>query len=216
MMGEMDRKPRLFVYDRVEILVLMGLGVIIAAFSFTLGVHLGKKVSPKDISAEKSVSPIPTHGDKVPNRQEVAEYAGEAEKGAEEAMNQALHEEVQRQGIKLDQPRPTELPDKSAAEKSGHASSAPAVSTAPKAEVSGKFTLQVGSFPTIGEARALRDSLEAHGLKPFLKSAKVGGKGTWYRVFVGSFGSREEADQRGTQYQGKSYIESFVVTNSSE
>ena len=43
----MERKKRLFIYEGKELTVLVILGSTVAAFAFTLGVHLGKRVSPK-------------------------------------------------------------------------------------------------------------------------------------------------------------------------
>ena len=41
----MEQKQRFFIYDRKEMGVLLFLGVMVAIFAFTLGVHLGKKVA---------------------------------------------------------------------------------------------------------------------------------------------------------------------------
>jgi DedD protein len=51
----------------------------------------------------------------------------------------------------------------------------------------GEFTVQVSSFQTLDEAKAYAASLERKGYKPFVVSAKVKGKGTWYRVRIGTF-----------------------------
>jgi cell division septation protein DedD len=55
----------------------------------------------------------------------------------------------------------------------------------------GHFTLQLGSYPDRGEAEAFAKRFTAQGA--FIVSSDVPGKGTWYRVRVGSYVSSQEA-----------------------
>jgi hypothetical protein len=58
--------------------------------------------------------------------------------------------------------------------------------------------------------------LRAHGLKPFVRSAQVKGLGTRFRLFVGGFDSREDAEKAGHAYQAQHVIHSYLVSNFSE
>lgn len=228
----MEKKPRLFVYDRKELAVLIVLGVLVAAFAFTFGIHLGKKVAPSAQQAEEpDHAPAATEADKSPTSQQLAEQGRGANDGAtDEIMNQALQDEVQKAGLKLNTPRPTELPEDSksknaggtthvagqklpAAQSSGGGSGHGQTKTESAAPQTPKFTLQVGSYPSVGEAKALQDSLESRGLRPYLKSAAVSGKGTWYRIFLGQFVTQEEAEQFGERYRNEKIIDSYIVAN---
>src|SRR6476620_4017053 len=112
-----EQKQRFFIYDRKEMGVLLLLGVLVAVFAFTLGVHLGKRVEQKPSTPAPHEAPteavaVPTVPDQLPNRQELTEQSKGAQQAADETLSQALHEEVARTGIKLDTPKQTQLPEK--------------------------------------------------------------------------------------------------------
>jgi cell division protein FtsN len=67
---------------------------------------------------------------------------------------------------------------------------APVAPVAPP-KAAGRFTLQLGSYPDRSEAEAFAKRFAAQGA--FIVSSDVPGKGTWYRVRVGSYGSSQEA-----------------------
>lgn len=221
----MEAKSRLFIYDRKEMSVLILLGIMVALFAFTLGVHLGKRVGPRGVVATApEAKPLQTQADEVPNRQVLTEQAKGTDHAVEETMNQETHDEVSRTGIKLDTPRQVDLPKAAKAEQ---APTTPAVSevnitkTADESEKSvtaakreapeGKYTLQVGAFATLAETRDRIDALEALGLKPYMRSVDLKKKGKWFRVYLGGFGTKEEGDEAGSRYQAKHVIDSFLV-----
>jgi cell division septation protein DedD len=161
-------------------------------------------------------SALPTSSDQVPNRQELTEQSKGAQQAADESLNQALHDEVARTGIKLDSPKQVQLPEKT---KSAESTAAAPTKHSEKVESAaftreapqGKFTLQIGSFPTLEEARDQADSLEAMALKPFMRPAEVKGK-RWYRVYVGGFNTLDAAEKTGAGYLSQRMIEGFIVT----
>jgi cell division septation protein DedD len=70
---------------------------------------------------------------------------------------------------------------------------------AARAEVEGagpSFTIQVASTPRRGEAEHLAKKLAAR--KPRIVEADVPGKGRWYRVQIGAYGSRDAAARQLT------------------
>jgi cell division protein FtsN len=220
-----EQKQRLFIYDRREMGVLVVLGVLVAAFAFTLGIHLGKKVGFKTVEAPPpNASSIDTAPDKVPNRQELNEQSKGVQQATDEALNQALHDEVGRTGIKLDSPRQLALPEgprtgnagATNAVRGGNAEAFESIAAVQRKAIAGKFCLQVGSYPELNPARDLVDALEALGLKPLLRAAEVKGRGRWFRVYLGGYESKEEADQAGTRYQTQHVVDSYVVTKNVE
>ncbi len=58
----------------------------------------------------------------------------------------------------------------------------------------GAFTIQVSAFKTQPEAASYVKLLTAKGFPANIKASTVEGKGTWYRVRVGSFSSKQAAD----------------------
>jgi DedD protein len=234
----MEQKQRLFIYDRREVVTLVALGLMVAAFAFTLGVHLGKRVVSHATTGEMTAdSQIPTLQDSIPNKQELKEQSKDAQDVADQELTRTLKKEVDETGVKLKAPRQVELPTKpksklggattletsedktnlKSLQKLGQALSPeqPEAKTEEKtlSEPSGKYTLQVGSYPTEAEAKERVDSLREHGLNPFLRQAEVKGLGLRYRLFVGGFASREEAEKSGKEYQAQHVIHSFLVSN---
>lgn len=60
---------------------------------------------------------------------------------------------------------------------------------------SGGFTIQIRSSPNESDARQFAESLKAAGFDAYVMRADLGAKGIWYRVRVGRFESREEAQR---------------------
>jgi septal ring-binding cell division protein DamX len=245
----MEQKQRFFIYGRKEMGVLVLLGLLVAIFAFTLGVHLGKRVTPKAGGGPVAeTSALPTLPDKVPNQQEIGEESKNTGQRADEALGQALHEEVLKTGIKLDQGKTMDLPKESKGEKADKSdkpvkAGEPTSANASKDEKSGrdlkvrldetedsaaeenrsahhgstaavvgKYTLQIGSYPSLREAQQSISELPEKGLKPFIKSADIKGKGKWYRVFAGVYGTRQEAETAGVRMKAERTINSFVVS----
>lgn len=71
---------------------------------------------------------------------------------------------------------------------------APEVPSKPTGD-SGGFTIQIRSSPNESDARQFADSLKAAGFDAYVMRADLGAKGIWYRVRVGRFQSREEAQR---------------------
>lgn len=110
----MEDRSRFFIYDRREVLALILLFTVVAAFAFTLGVHLGKVAgSPMTqvrLQANGMTSVVETVPDKFGNRQEFQDQIKGVHQAAEEALTLALQEEVSRTGLKLESLRQVELP----------------------------------------------------------------------------------------------------------
>jgi cell division septation protein DedD len=75
------------------------------------------------------------------------------------------------------------------------------------------FTLQVSSLPSRSEAERFMSRLSAKGFSPFLVEAEVPGKGRFFRVRVGDYATRGEADVAVRRFREKTAI-SAIVTSS--
>jgi septal ring-binding cell division protein DamX len=88
----------------------------------------------------------------------------------------------------------------------------PEVSPPAEAEPGGKFTVQVASYREKQDALVLADRLTRKGYQSFVAEANLPGKGKWYRVRVGRFGTRKEAASFGESLKRKeSFIKSVYV-----
>lgn len=65
----------------------------------------------------------------------------------------------------------------------------------------GKFTLQLSSFQDRSEAEALLATIKLAGYDPYLTEANVSGKGTFYRVRLGSYRTLEAANDAKDSYE---------------
>lgn len=74
----------------------------------------------------------------------------------------------------------------------------------------GRFTINVASFRERVRAERLMNELKGKGYKAFVAEAPIPQKGTWYRVSVGHFPSREEAQAFGRAVKEKEGIDFFV------
>lgn len=221
----MEQKQRFFIYDRKEIIVLVFLGLTVALFAFTLGVHLGKKVGHRTAQESAPSTRLAETGkDELPGRTELVDQMKHTEEAADTALNLQAHEEVARTGIKLDQPKQVALPEKPKSQEAGATTlgqHTEQVEDAMKDRAKkilarpaplGRFTLQIGSYPTVKDALQKIDTLESVGMKPFLREVDLSDKGQWFRIYIGGYVSHDEAKQVGTQYQDQHVIDNFVVT----
>jgi cell division protein FtsN len=74
----------------------------------------------------------------------------------------------------------------------------------------GRFTVNVGSFKERVKAERLMNELKDKGYKAFVAEATIPQKGTWYRVSVGRFPSRKEAQTFAQEVKEKEGIDYFV------
>src|SRR5690349_10995470 len=101
----MSEKHRVFIYDRKEMAVLTLLGIMVAVFAFTLGMHLGKRVGGKGIAMGAGAPGTPaleTKPDQVPDGKDLSDESKGVQQAADESASQTLHEELERTGAKLD------------------------------------------------------------------------------------------------------------------
>lgn len=227
----MENKRKFFIYDRKEVGILILLGVGVSLFAFTLGVHLGKQVTPPPVVEEAAHAPaekVETDTPALPSRTEISEQVKNVPGAVDDALDQSLRDEIVRNGLQLATPKPLSYPDKTVTEKKQahpapktetHAAvAAPAnekkpVESAPakSAARGGHYALQVGSYPKESDAKDQLPSFSSLGLPIQIKQVAIEGKGTWYRILVGEFPSIKEADSAGRAYQADHKIAEYRV-----
>ncbi len=75
----------------------------------------------------------------------------------------------------------------------------------------GQYCLQVGSLPSREEADRLSAKLTAKGFSPYVVEADPVGKGHVYRVRVGSYATRDDADAALKAFKKKSTLHAMVT-----
>lgn len=76
----------------------------------------------------------------------------------------------------------------------------------------GKYTIQVASFNTKVSAELELEKLNKKGMTGKVAEKNLGEKGTWYRLYVGQFDTKESAENSLASIK-KDYKNSFVILN---
>lgn len=75
----------------------------------------------------------------------------------------------------------------------------------------GFFTVQIAAYPTSFEAETMKNKLANKGLSPYIVKVEIPGKGTWFRVRVGKFSSKEGALSMAAAIKEKEGLSPFVA-----
>lgn len=75
----------------------------------------------------------------------------------------------------------------------------------------GEYTLQVVSYRTRAEAELFAEQLRDGGHDSFLMEAEVEGRGRFYRVRIGPFETRAEAERYRRSFEAEERMDSFIV-----
>ncbi|MCA9405283.1 MAG: SPOR domain-containing protein [Candidatus Omnitrophica bacterium] len=73
------------------------------------------------------------------------------------------------------------------------------------------YTIQAASFKDKASAEEVATKMREKGYLAFVVGRDLGAKGTWYRVYVGEFNTKTEADTSLTEVK-KDYKDSFVIS----
>jgi DedD protein len=199
------------VKDRVELAldgrqiasIVVG-ALVLLGVVFVLGLNVGRQIAVKQLETSR--------GDAL-----VALDQPPAPPPARDEAALTFHDKLTKERPPVEAP-PSSAPAPvgSAAETLAAAAAAAAPpSTEPKAEADpkaaakGAFAIQVVSTPSKAEADKLAARLKDYS--PRVESADVPGKGRFYRVRVGSFGTKPEAEKFLKGFASKSGSKGLVV-----
>lgn len=197
----MEENNKVIVFEKKEIILVLIFVAVLIITSFTLGIRLGKKltldeagIKPVDQQTVELKSGVEEDADST--------IAGEAKISDEEKLKKLMDESKTRLSDEL---------EKFSAEDKA---TTPNQSVAPKTSnaLSGKFTIQLGSYPSVDEAKQFAEGFTVRGYSPIINESTIEGKGTWYRVSLGLFGSVEEAKTYIKNEQSLFSGQDYVIT----
>lgn len=84
---------------------------------------------------------------------------------------------------------------------------------APTPSAEGSWTLQLSAYQDKAEAERFAAGLRDKGYAPFIIEANVAGKGTWFRVRMGRFGSKDAASTYLADFKRETSIAGIVTNN---
>ena len=222
----MQKSEKFFIFSWRELFVLGLLVVTALGFCFTLGLHYGKQIRTDEPVAEAPAPKVEGAHESPPPRAVLDQGAQYVDQAAKEAIEGATEKAAAESGIKLDHPKPVELPSEKTVRPPlalpAAATHAPVAQheeeeeeevvekEAPPAEI---YAVQLGSYPNMQAARKKTSLFTKRGLKTEIRTAKVNGE-TRYRVVLSGFKSRKAAEAKGKELVSKRKIESFVVISS--
>jgi hypothetical protein len=81
-------------------------------------------------------------------------------------------------------------------------------------ELDGKYLIQLASYPKLNLAKELEHVLKSKGYPAFVQKAYLPNSGTWYRVRIGSFTTKEEAHIfKNSLKTSEPYLNDAIVVN---
>ncbi len=202
----MSTKGKLFVFDRVEVLIILVLMILVAVTSFTFGVKIGQKFTYE------------AQGFSEEERQ-LIELKSAAEEDAEALTETKVNEE------QFKEISESSLKKKFDSIESGELAPSTAPETVKDNPVDqerndlikdlndkayeGKWSIQLGSYHSNEDAQRFADGFIARGYNPIINEVQIEGRGIWFRVALGVFDSVTEAkeyiSQEAALFQGQDY-----------
>jgi DedD protein len=216
--------------DSRQVVSLLVAGIVVLGAVFVLGVLVGKKLAgsqrtdraPDLLSALDQKSAALERARAAPAltfQEELTTDAGAVRaqplKVVPKPEPAAKPTEVKADTSKTPPPeKKAEAPVKSADAGPIAARTAPAAAPSKVSDgtaASGPFTLQLGASQNRDDAERMVSRLREKGYAPYIVSADVPGKGTFYRVRMGSFATKEAASRYLEDFKRETKTEAFVA-----
>jgi cell division protein FtsN len=200
----MEENNKVVIFEKKEIILVFIFVVVLIITSFTLGIRLGKKLAFNDSGIKEE--DVKTVELKSADEEDVEAIVSEDAKLTDEEKLKKLMDESKN---KLSD----ELQKFSSDQKI--ASTEPAKESATEGpKVEGKYTIQLGSYNTVEEAKQFAEGFTVRGYNPIVNEVIIDGKGTWYRVSLGIFKTVEEAKtyikQEQSLFSGQEHVISEI------
>jgi cell division protein FtsN len=183
-MKGMEENNKVIIFEKKEIVLISLLVVVLIVTSFTIGVKMGKRIS------------LDTSGVTKEDKKTV-QLKSSVEEDAEKTLSADAQLTDEEKLHKLMDESKNKLSDELQKFSSEENKTAPAATftEAPAAPnpMAGKYTIQLGSYNTVEEAKQFAEGFTVRGYSPIINEVKIEGKGTWYRVSLGAFDTVEAA-----------------------
>jgi cell division septation protein DedD len=207
------KENRLY-FTRGQMILLGGAFTLTSVIIFLIGMFVGKgieerkiakkeeplvKIPVKPSSKETSGSPAAQGKDEISFNDAPSKSASVVPPAEEKSKDVKPAEKV---ATETKPPEKTEPPATKRAEKKVEMSAPPAetakrvetMETAPERDQGRIWRVQVNAYPDERSAKLIVDRLKNKGYNAYVTEAQNKGK-TWFRVSVGKYGTREEADK---------------------
>jgi cell division septation protein DedD len=199
--AERLRERRVLSLDNGQVAALLVCALLLFGGVFALGVMVGRRLAPArpagaaagDLAALDAAAARKPDAAPAAERHAAAAPAPASVKPAAPAGMDAPAP-VRAATVAAPAARPA-LVVPPAAKEPVQVAPAGAVALTPPPRDVGAYTVQVGASQDRSEIARLEGRVRAAGLDPYVVEAKLGAKGTWYRVRVGSFRDKDSANR---------------------
>jgi len=223
----MESNKRLYVFDKKEVLLIFTLVILISTTCFVFGVKIGKSYSlnvqgiiPEDMQRVDLLSKKEEkflEDEKI--LEEMVKKVDESKKSANEKVDEApsfdqLREKIDQEVINSDdvmEKTSNQNPAKKKENKSLESNlNKNNIYDNNTQNISGKWTIQLGSHQNREDAEAFADGFKVRGYDPIINQVYLGDRGVWFRVSLGLFSSIVEAKnyvvEHQTLFDGQDYV----------
>lgn len=181
----MEENNKVIVFEKKEIILVLIFVVVLIITSFTLGIRLGRKLALNEA------------GIKSEDIKEV-ELKSVVEEDATEKIEEdskLTDEEKLKRLMDESKSRLTDELEKFSSEEKTIPEAKPSQGAVSKSEneMTGKYTIQLGSYNNLDEAKQFAEGFTVRGYNPIINEVTIPDKGVWYRVSLGLFNTVDEA-----------------------
>lgn len=223
--------------EKKQALLLLVLVLVVSLASFTLGVIVGQRGAARDLTLEQQQAetvsvtkvperiapPVPVKSSEAQTEQSVVATQEETKltfydnlaKEGSAPLGSGINLPPQENLPEAVNKPPISLPAKPIVEKKLAKVTAPvakpvSVTSQPKVDPQGSYSVQVGSFGAAADAGKLKQRLLDKAYPAFLVEADLGSKGIWYRVRLGPYADRASAESMQVLVQQQDKIKGFI------
>lgn len=225
----MEPNKRLYVFDKKEILLIFILVILISTTCFVFGVKIGKRyilgaqgIIEQDI---QRVDLLSKKEEKILEDEKILEEIVKkvvVDKNVDQEKNHLpkldlLKEKIDQEVLESEKSGTSEKVDATNKKKeninsinSDEAQVNKKIEPSGSQNISGKWTIQLGSHQNREDAQAFADGFKVRGYDPIINQVYLGDRGVWFRVSLGLFASIVEAKnyviENQTLFDGQDYV----------
>ncbi len=223
----MDDKTKLYVFEKKEVFLIFVFMILIAVTSFLIGVKIGTNFSYEKAGysaedkmnieiqskeEEKVQDIVDTTSDKDESKK-MQELNAFTEKVVRKKLEEEFSEDKKEFGnIDSKSVVPSEVAPTGVTPKAVEPQTIvePPKEDSSSDKLTGKYTIQIGSYRAINDAEQFADGYKVRGYNPIINEVELRSRGIWYRVSLGAFEAINEAKdfilKNKTLFAGGEYV----------
>lgn len=208
----MEESNKVYVFEKKELFLVFLFVFILGIICFTLGVKLGKKLSLESSGVTKEdqlAIDLKSDVEESADIESPQEKLSDEEK-LKELMNESkdkLNQEIKESASETNNSQPNIVSEEVPTQKTE-----PSNQETSKTSYDGKYTIQLGSYSTMDEAKQFAEGFSVRGYNPIVNEVVIEGKGIWYRVSLGVFETVQEAKNYIKKEQTLFQNQNFVIS----